>query len=99
VQYLWNNSLAPSQEPSHASNRNIFTGATSPIEDGHTKQIVFIDSTVEDYQTLVNGVIPETEVIVLDPNQDGVLAIAQALQLRSNITSVHVDGILERVIS
>jgi hypothetical protein len=52
--------------------------------------IVFIDSGVDDYQTLVNGVIPEAEVIVLDPNQDGVLAIAQALQARSNITSVHI---------
>jgi hypothetical protein len=61
------------------------------IELSHTTTtIVFIDSAVDDYQTLVNGVIPEAEVIVLDPNQDGVLAIAQALQGRSNITSVHI---------
>jgi len=55
-----------------------------------THGIVFIDPAVDDYQTLVNGVIPEAEVIVLDPNQDGVLGIAQALQGRSNITSVHI---------
>lgn len=61
--------------------------------------IVFIDPTVADYQSLIDGVLPGNEVIVLDPNQDGVLAIAQALQGRSNITSVHVDEILERVIS
>ncbi len=90
MQDLWNNSSDPNPETSNASNRNIFTGATSPIENGQTKQIVFIDSTVDDYQTLVNGVIPETEMIVLDPNQDGVLAIAQALQGRSNISSVHI---------
>jgi Ca2+-binding RTX toxin-like protein len=66
------------------------TVGTLTIQGTVQTTIVFIDSAVDDYQTLVNGVIPEAEVIVLDPNQDGVLAIAQALQARSNITSVHI---------
>lgn len=52
--------------------------------------IVFIDPTVTDYQSLIDGVTPGNEVVVLDSNRDGVLAIAQALQGRSNITSVHI---------
>ncbi|HAZ47375.1 MAG TPA: hypothetical protein DCZ55_23695 [Cyanobacteria bacterium UBA11371] len=42
-------------------------------------RIVFIDPTVSDYQTLINGIKPDTEVVVLDPNTDGVQQITDAL--------------------
>jgi Domain of unknown function (DUF4347)/Bacterial Ig-like domain/Beta-propeller repeat len=43
------------------------------------RQIAFIDPTVPDYQTLINGIKPDTEVVVLDPNSDGVQQITDAL--------------------
>lgn len=52
--------------------------------------VVFIDPSVADYQSLIDGVTPGNEVVILDSKQDGVNAIAQALQGRSNITSVHI---------
>lgn len=42
-------------------------------------RIVFIDPTVADYQTLINGIKPDTSVVVLDPNKDGVQQITDAL--------------------
>ncbi len=52
--------------------------------------IVFIDSAVDDYQSLVNGAIPEAEVIVLDSTQDGVAQITEVLQGRTHIAAIHI---------
>ena len=34
-----------------------------------SKQIVFIDSQVEDYQSLASGVVSDIDVVILDRNQ------------------------------
>lgn len=52
--------------------------------------LLFIDSTIENYQTLIDGVIPETEVIVLHPAEDGIKQIATTLKGRSDVASVHI---------
>jgi hypothetical protein len=46
--------------------------------------IAFIDTKVENYQSLVAGVKPGTEVVVLDGNRDAIDQITQILALRSN---------------
>jgi glucose/arabinose dehydrogenase len=51
--------------------------------------IVFIDSRVPDYQSLIAGV-NASEVIVLNPNQDGVKQITEVLAEHSQIASVHI---------
>lgn len=58
--------------------------------ESHTTRIVFIDSAVENYQSLVDGVTPGTEVVVLDRDRDGVTQITEVLQGRTNISSVHI---------
>ncbi|MEG4303567.1 S8 family serine peptidase [Microcoleus sp. D3_18a_C4] len=45
-----------------------------------SKAIAFIDAAVPDPQTLIDGVIPETEVIKLETNRNGLEQIAEALQ-------------------
>ncbi|MEG4503495.1 S8 family serine peptidase [Microcoleus sp. F6_B4] len=45
-----------------------------------TKAIAFIDAAVPDPQTLIDGVIPETEVIQLESNRNSLEQIAEALQ-------------------
>lgn len=52
--------------------------------------LLFIDSALENYQTLIDGVIPETEVIVLHPAEDGIKQIATTLKGRSDVASVHI---------
>ena len=51
--------------------------AETPSNVGH--QIVFIDGNVPDVQTLVQGVQPGIEVVILDPNSNGVQQIADYL--------------------
>jgi uncharacterized protein DUF4347/Big-like domain-containing protein len=53
-------------------------------------QIVFIDSAVSDYQTLVNGLAPGAEVYLLDGKKDGVQQMAKILSLYSNVQAVHI---------
>ncbi|MEP6580423.1 FG-GAP-like repeat-containing protein [Microcoleus vaginatus GB2-A3] len=52
--------------------------------------IAFIDTKVENYQSLIAGVTPGTEVVVLDGNRDAIDQITQILALRTNIDSIHI---------
>jgi Domain of unknown function (DUF4347)/RTX calcium-binding nonapeptide repeat (4 copies) len=52
--------------------------------------LLFIDSHVDNYLSLVQGAYPETEVIVLDPIQDGVRQISQVLAERREIGSLQI---------
>src|SRR4028119_155882 len=52
--------------------------------------IAFIDTLVENYQSLMAGVKPGTEVVVLDGNRDSIDRITQILRDRSNIDSIHI---------
>jgi hypothetical protein len=54
------------------------------------QQIVFVDSAVEDWQSLAVGVKAGTEVILVDRARDGIEQIAEALQSRKGIESVHI---------
>ncbi|MDJ0620794.1 MAG: DUF4347 domain-containing protein, partial [Calothrix sp. MO_192.B10] len=52
--------------------------------------IVFIDKAVPNYESLVRGVVEGTEVVLIDPNCDGVQKITAVLAQRVGITSVHL---------
>ncbi|MEG4966560.1 DUF4347 domain-containing protein, partial [Microcoleus sp. B6-A1] len=54
------------------------------------RSIAFIDPQVEDYQSLMAGVTPGTEVVVLEGNKDAIDQITQILALRTNIDSIHI---------
>ncbi|HCV31492.1 MAG TPA: hypothetical protein DGO89_15690, partial [Microcoleaceae bacterium UBA9251] len=65
------------------------------IEDialvGTTKKaIAFINPTVEDYQMLVEGVVPGIQAVVLDPKRDGVEQITQILGKSSFVEAIHI---------
>src|SRR4028118_2213355 len=52
--------------------------------------IAFIDTQVENYQSLMASVTPGTEVVVLDGNKDAINQITQILRDRTNIDSIHI---------
>jgi hypothetical protein len=60
------------------------TSTTSPLT------LVLVDSTVNDYKSLVENLHSEAEVIVLNPNQDGIEQITEALATRTSIESLHI---------
>ena len=52
--------------------------------------LVFIDAGINNYQQLVEGVIPTAEVFVLDQSVDGIEQISQVLQQRQPVEAVHL---------
>jgi Ca2+-binding RTX toxin-like protein len=63
---------------------------STQFASNHFSRLVFIDSSIEDYQTLVRGVLPDTEVIVLHPEQDGMTCITQVLAASKPVSSLHI---------
>ncbi|MEG4323629.1 MULTISPECIES: DUF4347 domain-containing protein, partial [unclassified Microcoleus] len=54
------------------------------------KSIAFIDTQVPNYHSLMAGVTPGTEVVVLDGHEDAIDQITDILALRTNIDSIHI---------
>ena len=52
--------------------------------------IVFIDSSVSDYQTLQTGIVEGVEAVILSPNQNGIEEITDFLQQHPQITTIHI---------
>ncbi len=53
---------------------------TLQTKDFLVKEIIFIDPTVEDYESLIAGIYPDTEVVILDRMKDGISQITENLQ-------------------
>ncbi|MBI4785155.1 MAG: DUF4347 domain-containing protein [Oscillatoriophycideae cyanobacterium NC_groundwater_1537_Pr4_S-0.65um_50_18] len=57
--------------------------------------LIFVDATVDDYQSLIQGANPTAEIVVLDPSQDGIQQISRSLAgdratHPALVTSVHI---------
>ena len=55
-----------------------------------TTTIVFIDSSVSNYQTLQTGVVDGVETVILSPNKDGIKEISEFLGQHPQITTIHI---------
>ena len=55
-----------------------------------TTGIVFIDPNIDDYETLLAGVKPGLEVVLLDGNRDGITQITEVLQKHRGLLSLHI---------
>lgn len=68
---------------------------TSPISAQATSHywsdtaFVILDGSIEHLELLVDG-LSEADVLVLDPQQDGVKQITEALRRRQSVSSVHI---------
>ena len=67
-----------------AGQPNIPSLAPNPAAD----QILFIDTRVADWQTLAAGVGKDVQVVLIDPNKDGIQQVTNALQGRQNLESI-----------
>ncbi|MCA9454243.1 MAG: DUF4347 domain-containing protein, partial [Nitrospira sp.] len=85
-----NNSGEPMASANEADWADSFSLAAPTPSD--RREMVFIDTRVEDYQTLMNGIHPSAEVILLDGGRDGMELIAEVLKGRSGIDAIHLIG-------
>ncbi|MEH1804675.1 DUF4347 domain-containing protein [Nostoc sp.] len=72
----------------------LITIPNQSIQDLHeqipTTRLVFIDPKVENYPSLAAGVLPNTSVVILDADQDGIEQISQVLATHQEINSLHI---------
>ncbi len=69
---------------------DLFSALSMRATSFDQKEMVFIDTRVDDYQTLMEGIDFNAEVIILDSTRDGVEQIAEALNGRTNIDAIHL---------
>ncbi len=72
------------------NNIDLLSALSAVTTPSDRKEIVFIDTRMKDYQTLMEGIEPQAEVILLDSTRDGIEQIAEALRGRSNIDGLHL---------
>lgn len=63
-----------------------------PSVNGGRKEVVFVDTRVTDYQTLLAGLASSAEFVLIGAGQDGLQAIADALAGRTDIDAIHIVG-------
>ncbi|MCC3590824.1 MAG: DUF4347 domain-containing protein, partial [Microcoleus sp. PH2017_29_MFU_D_A] len=54
------------------------------------KQIIFLDSAVENYQHLIKGADEGAKIVILDDNSSGIAQITEALAAESNVAAIHI---------
>ena len=69
---------------------SVETSLPNETTASYPQTLIFIDAGVEDYESLVNGVVCNSTVIVLDSNQDGVTQITKGINNHSNIAQIHI---------
>ena len=75
------------------SNKDIpFTNITRDKIKNDKKNIVFIDSAVEDYETITSSFKENTEFYLINANEDGFKRISEILSDRENIDALHLIG-------
>ena len=64
--------------------------AAASQPDAKRVEIAFVDTSVPSYQTLLEGMSPDVEVVLLRSDQDGLQQIAQAVAGRTGIDAIHL---------
>ncbi|MDQ7089521.1 MAG: DUF4347 domain-containing protein [Methylococcales bacterium] len=54
------------------------------------QEVVVVDTSIQNYQLLLESVNPESEIIYIDPTQDGIIQMADALRGRKDISALHI---------
>lgn len=68
----------------------LMAGTGTVVFTEMASQVVFVDGGLSDLETLLAGIAPEMEVVVIDPDQDGLTQIAAALDGRSGLSAIHI---------
>ena len=66
------------------------TPTHSPLPNQLANQLVFVDPNVKDYQTLLQGLAPGSQVIMLDAQQDGIEQMTAAIAQHPHLTGIHI---------
>ncbi|MCL6376362.1 tandem-95 repeat protein [Pectobacterium brasiliense] len=74
----------------HAVTQDNGTSDVAVAGEGSRKEVVFIDTSLTDYQTLVDNVPTGIEVVLLDGSKDGLSQLAEWAKNHSGYDAIHV---------
>ncbi|MDX2252199.1 MAG: DUF4347 domain-containing protein, partial [Nitrospira sp.] len=84
---------APTGEPQFTTNDQALFDALAAYDASTARQeIVFVSSSVREYQKLLDGISPNVEVHILDSSRDGVQQMSEVLAGRTGIDAIHLIG-------
>jgi len=68
---------------------------TSPVDTSAgladtRHEIIFVDTSVQNYQSLLGDINPNIEVVLIHPQQDGLKVIADTLADRHDVDAIHI---------
>ncbi|HXV12140.1 MAG TPA: DUF4347 domain-containing protein, partial [Burkholderiales bacterium] len=66
------------------------TDLLAPGSETGGRELVVVDSAVRNPTELLKGISPDAELIYLQPGQDGIKQISEALKDRQNVRAIHV---------
>ncbi|PYF83297.1 VCBS repeat-containing protein/autotransporter-associated beta strand protein [Marinomonas alcarazii] len=64
--------------------------AVDPAQNNGRKEVVFIESNVADYQSLMDGTKAGVEIVLLDSTQDGLSQMAEWAKTHSDYDAIHL---------
>lgn len=78
------------QDTHSAATQDIDTAAVADGTASPRKEVAFIDTSVKDYETLVAGIKPGVEVVLIDGAQNGLQQIADWAATHSGYDAIHI---------
>ncbi|MDR3571060.1 MAG: DUF4347 domain-containing protein, partial [Candidatus Pacebacteria bacterium] len=66
------------------------TSGVSSIASDSSQNLVFVDSSIDNVQTLIRDIPSNMEIVLIDSARDGIDQIAQALQGRQGVNSISI---------
>jgi len=65
--------------------------ASAPVTpDATANVLIFIDANVTDLQVLADAASRDGQIVILDPNRDGIEQIAEIVSHYSNLDAIHI---------
>ncbi|MBV8031020.1 MAG: DUF4347 domain-containing protein, partial [Betaproteobacteria bacterium] len=73
---------------------------SSPSDPNAKNEIVFIDTSVQGYQSLLSGVKADAQIVLLDASRDGIQQMAAFMAGQQNVDAIHLlshgnEGVLQ----
>ncbi|KGA25466.1 hypothetical protein KS44_01380 [Pectobacterium brasiliense] len=85
-----NDNQTDNGQDDHAVTQDNGTSDVAVAGEGSRKEVVFIDTSLTDYQTLVDNVPTGIEVVLLDGSKDGLSQLAEWAKNHSGYDAIHV---------
>ena len=81
------------QQSHQVDEKNLSSDLNPIIENSNSrKEIVFIDSGVDNYQTIVDAIDSSKSIYLIDSNENGFIKMQNVLQGQSDVDAVHIIG-------